>query len=456
MIEFRPQAGKQTDFLSNPADIVIYGGGAGGGKTFGLIMEAARNIHVMGYGATIFRSEFNQISKQGGLWDKCSGMYPSIGASANKTQASFEFRKSGSRIDLSYITRNDDCIKWQGTEITLICFDELTHFSKFQFTYMLSRNRTMCGVKPYVRATCNASADSWVAKLIDPYIKEDGIADEEQAGRIRWLVSYDDNLFLFDTKDEAKDKFPGIIPKSFAFIPSTVEDNKALLDANPEYLSNLQALPRVEKERLLYGNWKIVYSSGDFFKREDFEIVDAIPGRIKMFIRAWDFAATVKNKTNDDPDYTASMKIAVDEDNKIYIVDVTRRRMRPLEVEKALINTAKQDGQRTAIIIPEDPGAAGKTVAERYIRLLVGYNIKKVRPTGSKQDRAKPASSQAQAGNIAILRKEWNNVLLNELSTFPQGTHDDLVDVLSDCVNSFINARAQGRIIKRPKQFDLY
>ncbi len=60
-----------------------------------------------------------------------------------------------------------NCYDWQGTEIAYLGFDELTHFTEKQFYYLLSRNRSVSGVKPYVRATCNPDADSWVAKLID-------------------------------------------------------------------------------------------------------------------------------------------------------------------------------------------------------------------------------------------------------------------------------------------------
>ena len=78
---------------------------------------------------------------------------------------------------------------WQGAQITLICFDELTHFSAHQFFYMVSRNRSTCGVRPYIRATCNPDADSWVADFLTWWIDpESGLPIPERAGVLRYFV----------------------------------------------------------------------------------------------------------------------------------------------------------------------------------------------------------------------------------------------------------------------------
>ncbi|MDV7391807.1 hypothetical protein RZS08_10655, partial [Arthrospira platensis SPKY1] len=79
-MEIRPQPGPQTAFLSSPADIVIYGGSSGGGKTFGLLLEAARNINNPEYGGVIFRREQTMITNEGGLRDTALQLYPYLGA----------------------------------------------------------------------------------------------------------------------------------------------------------------------------------------------------------------------------------------------------------------------------------------------------------------------------------------------------------------------------------------
>lgn len=67
---------------------------------------------------------------------------------------------AGGKIKFSQLQFDSTVYDWQGAQITLICFDELTHFSRHQFFYMVGRNRSTCGVPPYIRATCNPGADS--------------------------------------------------------------------------------------------------------------------------------------------------------------------------------------------------------------------------------------------------------------------------------------------------------
>lgn len=75
-------------------------------------------------------------------------------------------------MKMSHLEHENDKYNHQGAQYPLIMFDELTHFSKTQFLYLLSRNRSTCGVRPYVRATCNPDPDSWVADLVAPWIDQ--------------------------------------------------------------------------------------------------------------------------------------------------------------------------------------------------------------------------------------------------------------------------------------------
>ena len=162
-VELRPQKGPQEMFLSTSADICIYGGAAGGGKTYGLLLDPLRHKNTKKYTAVFFRKNSIQIHAEGGLLDESKSMYASIKGASLKTSPRPRWNfKDGGSISFAHIERDDDLPKWQGSQITAIMFDELTHFSERQFFYMLSRNRTVCGVKPYVRATCNPDADSWV------------------------------------------------------------------------------------------------------------------------------------------------------------------------------------------------------------------------------------------------------------------------------------------------------
>lgn len=295
----RPQKGPQEMFLSSPADIVIYGGAAGGGKTYGLLLSALRYKNVPGFGCTIFRRNYNQIFSEGGLWDEARDMYQGVrGASQNISRSRWVFRdrrgRVTSKVTFAHIERDDNLSNWQGAQICEIGFDELTHFSEKAFFYMLSRNRSKCGVKPFVRATCNPDVDSWVAKFIEWWIDpETGYPIPERSGKIRWYVRLEEVVHWGDTREELWERFNLVTPedrdspKSVTFIMSSVYDNQELLKVNPGYLANLKSLPLIERERLLHGNWKIKAAAGLYFKRTQIgDILNVLPADVIQWCAA--------------------------------------------------------------------------------------------------------------------------------------------------------------------------
>lgn len=264
-IVLAPQKGPQEMFLATSADICIYGGAAGGGKTFGLLLEPLRYMNNPDYNATIFRRDYTQVTSPGGLWDSSRKIYRYVkGSQPLKTPKLHWTFKRGASVNFAHLGRDEDCDDWQGSQLTMIGFDELTHFSEYQFFYMLSRNRTDSGVKPYVRATCNPDADSWVAEFISWWInQETGYPIPERSGVIRWMVRLNEVVTWFDSREEAvqgaiengvKPEQAETMPKSVTFIASTLHDNKILMKNDPGYLANLQAMALVQRERLLHGN----------------------------------------------------------------------------------------------------------------------------------------------------------------------------------------------------------
>lgn len=428
-LKISPQKGPQEKFLFSSADIVIYGGSAGGGKTYGLLLEALRHIKKIGFSAVIFRHQSKQVRNTGGLWDTSTLLFYYLGGVPRESSLEWKF-PSGSKVSFAHLEYEKDKFSWQGSQICFIGFDELTHFSWGQFVYMLSRNRSVCGVKPYIRATTNPDPDSWVRKFIDWWIDEKtGYAIQERSGKTRYFVVLGDETFWADTKEELLERFPDSLPKSVSFIASNVFDNEILLKNNPEYLANLQALPRFEREQLLNGNWNIRPTAGVFFQRSYFEIVDAIPSRTKK-VRYWDRAATKKTHSN-DPDFTVGLKLEKDSDNILYISDIVRIQDSPLAVQTVIKNTSIHDGKLTKIGIEQDPGQAGVSEVDYLIRTLQGSNVKAYKVSKDKVTRSLPVSAQAEAGNIKILRAKWNEDFFRELENFPEGKHDDIVDALS-------------------------
>ena len=198
--EIRPQPGPQELFLSSPADIIIYGGSAGSGKTFSILLESIRHIGVKGFGAVIFRRTYPQIRNEGGLWDTSEELFPPAGGTPRESDLTWVF-KNGNTIKFAHIEHEKNKHDYQGSQIPLICFDELTHFSESVFFYLLSRNRSTCGVRPYIRATCNPDPDSWVAEFIAWWIdQETGYTIPERSGVIRYFVRHLDNIYWADSK----------------------------------------------------------------------------------------------------------------------------------------------------------------------------------------------------------------------------------------------------------------
>ena len=427
--ELRPQAVPQEDFLRNNANIVIYGGAAGGGKTFALLLECLRWVKKTGFSAVIFRRTSIQVRNPGGLWDTSLTIYPL--ASGYPRQSTLEWKfPSGAKVSFAHMDHDNDRFNWQGAQIPLIGFDELTHFTWQQFMYMFSRNRSVSGVPSYIRATTNPDPDSWVRHMISWWIDEkSGYAIPERSGKIRWFVVESDKIIWGDSKEELTSKDKTRLPKSFSFVASTIYDNKILLERDPTYLASLKALSRFEREQLLMGNWNVRPSAGMFFQRSFFNVIDVLPRNL-TFCRYWDRAATKKTEQN-DPDYTVGLKLAKDPNGVFYVCDMVRLQESPLNVQNAIKNTASQDGVICKIGIEQDPGQAGVSEADLLIRMLSGYNVKPYKATKDKVTRASPVSAQAEAGNIRVLRGHWNEDFFRELENFPEATHDDIVDALS-------------------------
>lgn len=456
----KPQPGPQEKFLATSADICVFGGSAGGGKSWGLLLTPLRYMDVPGFTCTIFRKNYNQIFAQGGLWDEATKLYSQLdGAEKKNIDGSFLFRDSkgniGGRVKFAHLDRNDAVHNWQGSQICEICFDELTHFSEYQFFYMLSRNRSMCGVKPFIRATCNPDANSWVADFISWWIDQDsGYPIQERSGVKRWFVRRDEKLYWADTRRELWEQFDLKTheekeePKSVTFIASSIYDNQALLKVNPSYLANLKSLALVERERLLYGNWKIKPSAGLYFKRSQLgNILEVIPNDVVQWVRCWDLAATEKDE-NGDAAYTAGVLMGKRKNGRYIVADVINKQMAASDVRQTIRLTAQEDRakyKRVRIRLPQDPGQAGKEQAQSYIKLLSGFDVTAVSESGSKESRAEPMAAQWQAGNFDILHADWNDSYLEQLENFPEWKFKDMVDASA---NGFaeVELRAQFNI----------
>lgn len=294
---------KQAAFMSRPEYECLYGGAAGGGKSDALVMEALRQVNIPHYRGIIFRATYPQLEA---LISRSREIYPKVypGATYNEGQKRWRF-PSGACVFFGTMQHEDSKFNYQGRPYDFIGFDELTHFTQSQYMYLMSRNRPNGpGTRVYIRATANPGGigHAWVKqRFIDAAPAITPIEDV-------YKISAPDGKTIE-------------MRKKRIFIPSTVFDNQALLDNDPNYLATLAMLPEAERDALLYGDWNSF--EGQVFREWRNEpdhyrdrmwthVIDpfAPPSHWKIW-RSFDFGYAKPS---------AIYWYAVSEDGKIYII----------------------------------------------------------------------------------------------------------------------------------------
>ncbi len=457
-MKFDPQP-KQTEFIFSPAKQVLFGGGAGGGKTYGLIAIPLIFKDEPNYTAAFFRREKEQFRGPGKLWSDIDDLYSAVkDGSGSEQKLAWQF-SSGAALKCHHLQHERDKANHQGGQYTSILYDELTHMTESQFTYLFSRNRNpRCPVPPHVRSTCNPDADSWVRKYVDPFIGEDGYAND-MCGKLCWIAFKNEQWVHGWTREEMAEKLScqpeevHINASTFTFIPSTVNDNQKLLEAQPDYKALLQGmLDPVEAARLLDGNWNVRYDSGSLFRKENFKILAEVsPSQIKRQIRCWDFAAT-EQKKGEDPDWTVGALHAELNDGTFCVLDIERFRADPAQVEARVAKQHEIDASGIPYLIEQEPGSSGKMVYHNWAnKVLRGRRVYKLSPSGSKVERSRNYSAAVGNGNCAVLKAPWTETLIKEHCAFPSSVwHDDQVDAVCMGYNWLIKQSTQDKRSQRP------
>jgi predicted phage terminase large subunit-like protein len=200
-----------------------------------------------------------------------------------------------------------------------------------------------------------------------------------------------------------------------------------------EFLRSIEARMHVSSWESLYQQSPIV-SDGEIFKPDSMLIIDALSVNCRQFVRAWDLGATSKG------DYTVGVKMTRLDDQWI-ICDVARMRGLPNDVRDFILNTAKRDGKKCIVRLPQDPGQAGKAQISSFTSMLAGFSVKADPVTGSKEVRSEAFAAQANVGNVSLLRGNWNDSFIDELRSFPNGKYDDQVDAGADAFNSLTDKK---------------
>jgi hypothetical protein len=363
-------------------------------NTYSLLLEPLRHVtSTPGFGAVIFRRTSPQITNEGGPWDTSKQIYSYFGAEPKVSLLRWDFPPHGNSIKFSHLEHETDIQSWDGSQIPLIEFDELQHFTKRMFVSLLARNRSTCGIAPYIRASCNPMPGSWILELIQWWIDGDGYPIKSRSGIVKYFVTVSEAFVMADTREELQVRFPGLIPKSFTFIHSDIYDNKVLLDRDPGYLSNLHALPEHERERLLKGNWKI-RRQGKMFKYEHFKRCDPdkVPSLVKCVI-----AVDPSGGHESHNDEQGIMAVGLGLDGNYYVLADLSCKLPPLGWAKVAVNGYRF--WRAGYIVAED-NYGGEMVKSNILTVDPNVSYDKVTATRGKAVRAEPISTLYAQGRV--------------------------------------------------------
>lgn len=269
MTAWKPHPGPQWDFCQRNEFEVLFGGSAGPGKTDCLVALATRDVERPGYKGLLLRRTFPRLRE---IMDRCWRLYPTIGGEYRATEHRWTFptgdapRGRKSTIELGHMQHEDDKYNYHGQEYAFVGFDELTQFTETQYTYLFSRARsTDPGIRVRVRSTTNPGG------IGHNWVKE------------RFVNAATPSTTFIDPRT-------GL---SRVFIPAKIYDNPTLIESDPGYLSRLEALPEIERKRLLHGDWDVF--SGQVFselsmRTHGFDPFPIPPEWERMMVFDWGYA----------------------------------------------------------------------------------------------------------------------------------------------------------------------
>ena len=306
---------KQKLFIDAAETEVLFGGAAGGGKSYGQVIDALLfALRYAGSKQLILRRTFAELDKS--IIRTVLAMYPREIFTFNASAHVGRF-KNGSIIDFGYIANDNDVYQYQSAEYDVVRFDELTHFTEVQYIYLISRVRGANTFPKQIKSSTNPGGvgHTWVKeRFVDPSPPNAAFRGKDGVDRI--------------------------------FIPSLLSDNKPLNDSDPNYRKRLEALPEKEKKALLYGDWNIF--DGQYFSEFDQAIHVIEPFKIPDEWRKWrafDYGL----------DRLACLWCAMDSARTVYVYKELGASNLPIsEASKAMLDMTEEKEDIYATFAPPD------------------------------------------------------------------------------------------------------
>lgn len=386
----------------------------------------------------ILRRTMVQVTGPGGPAETGQEIFQQFGAQFRVKDSKFVFPNK-STIVCKGCEQEKDKHNFQGWQVSAFLVDEAQQFEESQVLYFISRLRTAAPMKPVLMMTANPDYNSYLRKWLEEagYLDERGIPRKDRDGKRMWFVRIGGKMVWNESREELLQIYgEDCGPMSFCFLPANCHDNPVLLERDKSYVHKLINMPRVEMERLYLGSWYAKEQSSGFFKKEFCTPVKYHEQEFVSFCRAWDIAGSLPSEALPNPDWTAGVLIGKTKRGRYVICDVVRFRARFGEVMQRIVEVSKGDPPGTQIILPQEPGQAGKAAGQIMIKELIEEGFyARMRPSNkSKVVRFQPFAAAAEAGLIDYIEDKWNDDYFDELEEFDgsRSKKDDQVDATSD------------------------
>ena len=378
---------KQHLFLClDDVEELFFGGAAGPGKSWALLAASLQYADQPDYNGLLVRRNYPDLAQPGGLLSLSHEWLDGSDAHWDGTNKRWDFPVGGS-LSFGHMDNPADLKRYKGGEYQFIGIDELTDFQEREAMFFHSRLRRRVGSKIPLRwrggSNPGGPGHEWVKVR---YVDAEPSADR-------------------------------------AFIPATIYDNP-YVDIQA-YLKGLAKLDPVTRARLIKGDWDVRDRGGIFDRSWFTKFLDFPPVEVIARYRAWDLAATDTPTSKE----TAGILMSRTLTGQFVVEHAIHGKWTPGPRDGVILQAAMLDGESTRVLIEEEPGSGGITQNSALIRMLAGYRAESVKVTGDKFVRAGALASQAEAGNVTLVRGRWNHDFLEQLHVAsPEG--DMLIDMM--------------------------